>query len=574
MPDIPEKIGRYEITDEVGRGGMGVVYKGRDPNIDRVVALKVIKLSRDEDPEAADLMKQRFQREASAAGKLQHPNIVTVYDAGEDDGVPFIAMEYVEGETLDKLLADDPMSLCEKAADIVGQIARAVQFAHDKGIVHRDIKAANIILAEDGTAKIMDFGIARVEGSDLTQQGTVMGSPSCMSPEQITGQQVDARSDVWGLGVALYHMLTGERPFLGESQSSITYKIVRIDPERPSRINPLISENYDLVVMKALQKRPADRYGSAAELADDLDRIKEGKAPEAMDMDRTVITGESGVQPVAPLPPEERRDEVTTSPEVARALMWGEKGLWRAAKAKYTILALLAALALVIIFSMVLGGDPWEKAEKYIKAEKHEKAAKVLEDIADDDPNDHRALYLLGDQLALSGDYREAVKAYSNAMALNPDYKNDSGPIAKLLTVPAGDEEAEVVVNYVVSVWGRSASSTLKGLLDSKDTNVRWNAAAALNDMGYSVSRESLLIKDLSDEDCDVRKAAVIELGETGSRRAIDDLEALQEKEFDDDGCLDEEVEEAIQKIKESPGGGEKSTPIKDLRDGFKKIFK
>ena len=574
MPDIPEKIGRYEITEEVGRGGMGVVYKGRDPNIDRVVALKVIKLSRDEDPEAADLMKQRFQREASAAGKLQHPNIVTVYDAGEDDGVPFIAMEYVEGETLDKLLADDPMSLCEKAADIVGQIARAVQFAHDKGIVHRDIKAANIILAEDGTAKIMDFGIARVEGSDLTQQGTVMGSPSCMSPEQITGQQVDARSDVWGLGVALYHMLTGERPFLGESQSSITYKIVRIDPERPSRINPLISENYDLVVMKALQKRPADRYGSAAELADDLDRIKEGKAPEAMDMDRTVITGESGVQPVAPLPPEERRDEVTTSPEVARALMWGEKGLWRAAKAKYTILALLAALALVIIFSMVLGGDPWEKAEKYIKAEKHEKAAKVLEDIADDDPNDHRALYLLGDQLALSGDYREAVKAYSNAMALNPDYKNDSGPIAKLLTVPAGDEEAEVVVNYVVSVWGRSASSTLKGLLDSKDTNVRWNAAAALNDMGYSVSRESLLIKDLSDEDCDVRKAAVIELGETGSRRAIDDLEALQEKEFDDDGCLDEEVEEAIQKIKESPGGGEKSTPIKDLRDGFKKIFK
>jgi serine/threonine-protein kinase len=287
----PKKIGRYKIVDELGRGAMGVVYRAEDPALDRTVALKTIILS-DEAEGRADYAK-RFFLEAKAAGKLTHPNIVTTYDFGEEGGLAYMAMELLEGTELRERLKNGALPPAE-AMEIAAQIAEGLAFAHERGVVHRDIKPGNIMLPERGQAKIMDFGIARMRAADhKTSTGMVLGTPKYMSPEQIVGTPVDHRSDIFSLGIVLYEMLTGVRLFSGDDVAQIAHNVTQVEPEPPTRLEPDLPSMIDFVVARALKKDPAVRYQDARELAADLNtclaelRAREAP-PDETDTTRTV----------------------------------------------------------------------------------------------------------------------------------------------------------------------------------------------------------------------------------------------------------------------------------------------
>ena len=263
----PAKIGRYRILGELGRGAMGVVYRAKDPALDRVVALKTIILSDDADNRKE--YEKRFAQEARAAGKLNHPNIVTTFDFGEEGDLAYLAMELLEGTDLRARLKKALPTA--EAVDIAVQVADGLGFAHERGIVHRDIKPANIMLLERGGAKIMDFGIARTRSDDFkTSTGMVMGTPRFMSPEQITGGPIDQRSDLFSLGTVLYEMLTGEMLFAGADNPQIAHALMNLEPDPPSRHNTEVTSLLDFVVARALKKDPAVRYQDAYELAADL----------------------------------------------------------------------------------------------------------------------------------------------------------------------------------------------------------------------------------------------------------------------------------------------------------------
>jgi serine/threonine protein kinase len=279
MNDTPRKLGRYQIIREIGRGSMGVVYKADDPVIEREVAIKAIQLSFAVNEEEKQLYLNRFYREAKAAGKLNHPNIVTIYDVDEDKatGTPFIVMEYLEGTSLQEMLAQGMLLPLKDVNDIIIQIADALNYAHNQNVIHRDIKSGNIMLLTGLKSKIMDFGIARMSTSDLTKSGQFMGTPNYMSPEQIDGKTaVDGRSDLFSLGVIYYLLLTGERPFSGDSFTSISYKIVHVDPIPPRTINPAVPESYNAILNRLLAKDPNQRYSSGADLIQDLRKLNGG----------------------------------------------------------------------------------------------------------------------------------------------------------------------------------------------------------------------------------------------------------------------------------------------------------
>ena len=264
----PAQIGRYKILEELGRGAMGIVYRAKDPALDRVVALKTIVLS--DEAEGRKDYQKRFALEARAAGKLTHPNIVTTFDFGEESGLAYIAMELLEGVDLRERLKQGPLPTAE-AVDIAVQVADGLGFAHERGIVHRDIKPGNIMLLERGDVKIMDFGIARMRSEDSkTSTGMVLGTPRFMSPEQIAGQPVDQRSDIFSLGAVLYEMLTGAMLFAGEDTPQIAHNVSTLEHVPPSRHNPEVTSMLDFVVARALKKDPAVRYQDAYELASDL----------------------------------------------------------------------------------------------------------------------------------------------------------------------------------------------------------------------------------------------------------------------------------------------------------------
>src|SRR5881409_3094308 len=269
---LPRTLGRYEILEEIGRGSMGVVYKARDPRIGRVVALKTIAFSFPLGPGEEEEFLQRFYHEAQVAGRLNHPNIVTIYDVGEkgDGGDAYIAMEFMIGTNLHELLSGGGRLPLAQVAEVIEKLAQALDYAHDNGVVHRDIKPANILLTESGQPKILDFGIARLSAGGLTRPGKFFGTPNYMSPEQVTGAQVDGRTDQFSLGVILYQLLTGEKPFVGDSVTAISYQVVNVDPPPPTKLNPALSPAFDRILRKALSKRPSDRYPSGQDLAEDL----------------------------------------------------------------------------------------------------------------------------------------------------------------------------------------------------------------------------------------------------------------------------------------------------------------
>jgi serine/threonine protein kinase len=277
-----KKIGRYEIVEELGRGAMGVVYKASDPTIGRLVAIKVLLLAR---PAQAGLpgVKDIFLREARAAGRLSHPGIVTVHDALEDQETQscYIVMEFVPGRTLEKALLTGPPFTVEQSLSIARQIAEALDYAHGEKIIHRDLKPANILLTQDGRAKITDFGIAKVVASEDAQRTlAIMGTPAYMSPEQVTGGEMDASSDLFSLGILLYLMLTGEKPFSGDT-AAVMFKIAYQDPAPPSQIKSELGQGHDFLLLRALAKDKKKRYGSAREFLDDLDDVEHGRPPRS-----------------------------------------------------------------------------------------------------------------------------------------------------------------------------------------------------------------------------------------------------------------------------------------------------
>ncbi len=312
------KIGKYLIRRELGKGAMGVVYEGFDPVIERTVAIKTILPQQLNSAEAKDVM-ARFKREAQSAGRLNHPGIVAVYDYGEvvpeDDhtmvatpttvaeatrSIAFIAMEFVKGRELRDFFEANERFALRDVERLMGEILGALGHAHSQGVVHRDIKPANLIVLDDGRVKIADFGIARIEKSELTQAGTVMGTPSYMSPEQFMGQTVDGRSDLFSCGVVLYQFLTGEKPFTGTT-TTIMYKVLREEPLAPSILNVALPSAFDAVVKKAMAKNPDERFQTAADFVAAIRVAVQtpNAAPAAApaDTDATVV---SAVRPPAP----------------------------------------------------------------------------------------------------------------------------------------------------------------------------------------------------------------------------------------------------------------------------------
>src|SRR5579859_3189182 len=288
------KAGRYEIQGELGRGAMGVVYKAVDPVIGRTVAVKTLRLSEEGTGLSRPELLSRFQTEARAAGLLTHPNIVVVYDAGEENGLFYITMELIEGKSLQALLDSGHSFPVPRVLRIMEQTCSALQFAHERSIVHRDIKPANLMLTADDTVKVTDFGTAKILQFGTVQQTThVMGTPSYMSPEQVKGRPVDGRSDIFSLGVLLYEILTGEKPFPGQSITTVIYKIVNEEPIPPRTLNPSIHQGLNDIVMRALAKEPEVRYQSCRELLEDL-RNYRALVPSERSPDATLISPRSG----------------------------------------------------------------------------------------------------------------------------------------------------------------------------------------------------------------------------------------------------------------------------------------
>ena len=280
---------------------MGVVYRARDPKIDRLVAIKTISLAGQE-PEAEQAYRERFVQEAHAAGRLSHPGIVAIFDAGEDPETyePFLVMEYVAGDPLSRVLAggDHKLPLSD-ALQFAHEIAEALDYAHSHGVIHRDIKPANILITEDGRTKIADFGVARLNQSQTTHSGQIFGSPAYMAPEQLSGGEADARSDLFSLGVMLYSMITGFRPFQGNSAETVSFKVMNIEPVPVTSFQHDVPAELDAIIARAIAKHPADRFQSGADMAQHIQSFREttSAAAEATSFYRTAAASASGRGP-------------------------------------------------------------------------------------------------------------------------------------------------------------------------------------------------------------------------------------------------------------------------------------
>jgi len=343
-------MGRYEIIDELGRGAMGVVYKANDPVIGRTVAIKIILTAGLDSDQLADY-KQRFFREAQLAGRVSHPGIVTIYDIEEDEqGQPYLVMEYVEGATLQAMLCPahnghlpDRLPL-GRALDLAWQTASALDYAHRNGVVHSDVKPANILVTPEGRVRVADFGIARFTDAQTSHTVTILGTPAYMAPEQLSGGKVDARSDIFSVGAMLYWMVTGQKAFPGEDLASVSFKVVYTDPRRPSEIDPELPPDLDTVIARCLAKNRAERYPTARRLAVDLRSIAAGE-PISATLAPLGDEGEETLTATLPLTTE----LLITAREVRRAaVVTNERPL-----NKWLVTAAILALTLAVIAIMV-----------------------------------------------------------------------------------------------------------------------------------------------------------------------------------------------------------------------------
>ena len=390
----PERLGRYVIESVLGKGAMGVVYLARDPVIGRRVALKTLTIP--EDAEEAGEFRQRFLRESQAAGILNHPGIVTVFDAGVDDGtgLSFIAMEYIEGRSLREFLRTGHGFAYSEVARITAALAAALDYAHTKGVVHRDIKPANILFTPQGMVKITDFGVARLESSNLTATGQFIGTPNYMSPEQVAGGAVDGRSDLFSLGVVLFELLTGQRPFPGHTLTEVAYKIVHEPPRIPSQVRPGLPPAFNPIVLKLLEKDPDRRYSRGADVARALEALRRVLAGVTGDVSqfappaRQPAPAEPGA--VGAAPTATRATSVgPTAPEPApgdreaRGEIWRLPIEWRWVAALIAAVIVPPALLMAVLAGRVdrgpFGGPaPGEPARRHRLADAQRRAADAV----------------------------------------------------------------------------------------------------------------------------------------------------------------------------------------------------
>ena len=307
----PEKFGRYQVLKELGRGAMGIVYLAEDTELARKVAIKMISLTGSEHERNAH--EARFRQEARAAGGVSHPSIITIYDVGREGDVAFIAMELVEGRELRELIAGGELTPSQ-AVELAALIADGLAYAHERGVIHRDIKPGNIMVLKDGRVKVMDFGIARLQQPTVkTQTGVLLGSPQYMSPEQVAGAEVDARADVFSLGVVLYEMVTGVKPFDAADLSQVLFWVVNMPAKPPSERRPGLPAVVDYIVARALKKKPEERYATAADFAADLRKcLPEVRAAEAT-MQARASSGDTAPHDASTLPAAEDRMELRPS---------------------------------------------------------------------------------------------------------------------------------------------------------------------------------------------------------------------------------------------------------------------
>jgi hypothetical protein len=289
------RIGKYEVRRQLGRGAMGVVFEAFDPTIERRVAIKTLRLEVFESSQLADV-RARFKREAQLAGRMSHPHIVTVHDYGEHEGTPYIVMEYMGGQELSAILQKGARLPLSEAVRLMTQLLGALAYAHEHKVVHRDIKPGNIFVLEDGSLKVVDFGIARMEASNLTDTGAMLGTPAYMSPEQFLAMPVDERSDIFSAGVIFYELLTGDKPFTG-SVTTIMQKVLRQEPIEPSVLNPLIAAAWDVVVKRAMAKKPEARFSSARQFSETIKQVFDARSAH-ISID-TTLPATMGRRPVA-----------------------------------------------------------------------------------------------------------------------------------------------------------------------------------------------------------------------------------------------------------------------------------
>jgi serine/threonine-protein kinase len=457
----PGKLGRYVIDGVLGKGAMGVVYLAVDPVIGRRVALKTLAVPADS--EEAQEFAQRFLREAQAAGILNHPVIVTVHDAGVDDdtGLSFIAMEYIEGRSLKEMLQSGHAFSPVDVAMIGAAIADALDYAHAQGVIHRDVKPANILITSRGQAKITDFGVARLESSNLTAAGQFIGTPNYMAPEQVTGGAVDGRSDLFSLGVVLFELLTGARPFGGSSMTEVTYKIVHEAPPIPSRARPGVPAAFNPIILKLLEKDPARRYQRGAEVArvlESLGQVLAGAAGQPAPRPASGATGkiptaaiEAALAPAAKAKP--------TPPSAWRLPIQTRWVVTLLAAVVVPVAAVLAALALAIDrgpWPAPADGEPARRhrvgaalrqAEQALHGGRPDEAERLLAEVFDQAPFSRRArelrlearassalstdlrqrreraaqLQAEGKELVRENRWREAEAVFVEALSLQPD---------------------------------------------------------------------------------------------------------------------------------------------------------
>lgn len=524
------RFGRYQVLAEVGRGAMGVVYKARDPRIGRLVAIKTLAAA----AAAGEEFLARFAREAQAAGRLSHPLIVTVYDAGEEGPEPFIAMEFVEGETLETRLRRDGPFPWRGAVAVAADVADALAYAHAHGIVHRDIKPANIMLTPEGRAKVMDFGVARLASSHLTQETAAIGTPSYMAPEQIIGRPADLRTDLFALGVVCYEMLTGERPFAGPDLAAVAYRIVHEEPL------PLRSHCRDLpaalpaLVERCLAKDPADRPAEASELLRDLRALAAGpgQVPTAAEADRT---RPSGTPPVPSGSGREGRSGWT----------WASR---LPARAKTVLLILGISGSAILAALLVHLLDPVQEAARRIQQGRPQEAVALLLELEERRGPRPQTRALLGQAYLATGERKAALSAFRKALELDARYREDRDLLAGLVELLDHRETGPDAGDLLASI-GRPAAPPLRAALESERYQVRWNAAKALERLGERVDKVDLYLVDLEREDCFTRRHAALRLGEMKARRAVPALLRAKERPLIENLCMFGALDEALAKL-------------------------
>lgn len=396
-----DRLGKYSILGELGRGAMGIVYLGEDPYIGRKVALKTIRFENFTQPSEQEMAQQRFMREARSAGNLSHPRIITIYEVGEDRNTTFIAMEYIEGLSLEDLISSGKKFSQEEITDLLAQIGDALDYAHQRGVIHRDIKPANILIDKEGHPHIVDFGIARFTSSTMTLTRAIIGTPHYMSPEQISGKEIDHRTDIFSLGTILYELLTGNKPFPGDNITTVMYKIVHEDPPPAHTFEGKFPRNVDSVLSKALAKRPEARFKSCAELTEALRGLKEyPEIPEPVKAPR-----EKTIR--SPLPPVRKK-------KVSREIL-KEKAAYvppREKSRRSLLFLLLAMMAVVMIFivSVYIYFDKNKPADPQGGASPASVSTRPSTETYINTGNKHLE----------SGRYEEALSAFQNALSSDP----------------------------------------------------------------------------------------------------------------------------------------------------------